>query len=746
LRLTLFVVDKPSYDKAEETRQPGRYGPIPTLTNDEDELKWLFFQKEEKQRMLSINIRAYPLIYPNDGAFWGGTAPKVELWHELPETEKHSRWIRLHRNQQILLQKAINEKVANDKAKHREIELEKEKRKAEEYLHSVRKRRKIADEARQDAAAREVERVQELNQAKAIRDLTRRVEAEYLSDAATMAAMFGNTGLSSGEQFDAFQRWKKKAEDNLERQRQRTNRIRRKTKQPEVPPPEELDLASMEATLAMEEEDLRRKDEQRRAEVAARHVQDLAMQKAQRDAREAADKTRIADAARHARLLAERQAQRDAREAAAVQKHLENTRLLAKQQPENDAEEQKRLADTRHAEQQAEQDAQDEADRKAEAARKDQYLHKEAQRVTAQMKRTLEAATCGQSVQGQLLALKSQYYATPDGPGRVRIAQAYIDRLRAPRSDAEQGSYTKWIKAQPTRDVKAMATTFLETSKTIKEAEDAAAKAQTEKVKLSDTATKPPPASFFKKAPPILARPTQAALKLRPPLTATLPPKKSPYPSTIDEQLALALQEGDSWDPDVQQAIEDSLQTHAKDARKSLKVRASSLNMTEDEWAQSQNYADAKAWLAAELKGAKGDTQPPISAKKPRTEKMKDDNHLAKYRGEMLKAIEEGIQVRANLEGFESEQDFAVDQGWPSLDDMARAELEGMNITVENIPSRKHTSDMDGDAHLWENMIWREWVARLEAAARWEERIKGLPGSPAWSKKRMEKGKARADV
>jgi hypothetical protein len=238
------------------------------------------------------------------------------------------------------------------------------------------------------------------------------------------------------------------------------------------------------------------------------------------------------------------------------------------------------------------------------------------------------------------------------------------------------------------------------------------------------------------------------------PLTTTAPAATSPtttspskYPSTIDQTLLHALQEGNIWDAEVQNAIDNSLKTFAGEAKKSLAIRAASLNMTEDQYAQTQGYKNAAAYLASHVKDATADTQPsPISPQKPRTERAKQASHLEEYQNDMLKAIKEGIANRGLTHGFPSPDDFAKDRGYANLDAWTEAELKQMNITIDIIPSRKHASDMTPAEQYVDDAVWREWVGRLNAAASWEERIAGLPRGPGWSQARKQSGKTYAAV
>ena len=661
LGLMLDVTDKRTEKKAEEHRQPGRYCPVPSFANGDEELEWLFFQQEEKKRMLSAKQKASLLVYPSKG--WGGATPQAELSHEFPEAEKHSSWEKRHRNQQISLQRSINEKVAKEKADRLAHDFVKEKRKAEESLESVRKRRKMIDQTRDAVAAQEAEEAHALYRAKVYRELTTQVELQYLSD---------EMGVADAERHAphmVFQASRRNGKEKV-----------------------------IEGRGATE-----------------RHSQYRDQQDAEEDARDEADRKNREDAAKR---LAKQQADKEARDAA-----------------------------DRKRKEEAPKRAHDRAREHAEQQEAEKYL-------------TPQDAAFDQTIQGQLQALSAQYYATPEGPAKSLAARAYLNRLTAPMSLKETNSYKDWLETLEIDDMAVVTKSSKDTRLTIKNGGSGPVKPTNWKLNPPVTTTvkpfpakvkRPPPApvtaktppppppqlpKFFKTPPPVQTRaPGQPILYLRPePQSSLLSPLKSPFPSTIDQQLAHAFAEGDILEPDVQRAIEESLKTLRSEAEKSLQVRAASMKITPDEWAQSQNYANAAAYVEAQVSGAKHDTEAsPDPSQKPPTPGQTRDVYLEYHTAQMKKAIKEGIENKALRRGFKNGEAFAVDKGYENLEAWVTRKVERMKITVNVIPSRQHVSDMVDFERLIEDYVWREWQDKLVKAANWEDRIAALPSAPEFS-------------
>ena len=595
-----MVVDKPvKYAAEEKPLQLGHYGPIPIFTNDDEELKWLYFQEEETKAMLKMKKRRFRLTYPDENTIWPRwpeSIAKIDLSHKLPQHVKDAQW-KTARNAQISLQKAINGKVAKEKAKFREKEVEKEKRQADDLLQSVRKRMKFSNKRRKEKASRVAKRHQTAEEAKAMKVLNRKIEERYLNDTATTASMFRDSGLTAQEQVDSFHKWKKEEDHRLEKQRQRINKGRRKQGLPEIPQPEEPDPRVVEAAMAREKEDARAKDKQNNV---VRHVPDSATQQA----RESADRNRLADAARQAQRLVDR---------------------LAREEEERE--------------------------RRADAARRAQDLADQRVRGEAERKQRAEAE--------KLKRDKSEKKRIAD------VKQAKEEAERKRKAEAEQ---LEKEEAQRKREVAARRVQELADQQAQSEETERKRRVDAAQANLTATTTaKPLSTSFVTTKPQVTIKPRPGQVKPAvTSLTATSPRK---YPSTLDQTLLHALQEGDSWDADVQKAIANSLKTFAGEAKESLAIRAASQNITEDQYAQSQGFKSAAAYLNAHVKDASGDTQPtPVGPQRPQTEEAKRNSHLEEYKKDMLKAIKEGITNRGNILGFSLADDFAKNRGYASLD------------------------------------------------------------------------------
>ncbi|KAG0652883.1 hypothetical protein D0Z07_0410 [Hyphodiscus hymeniophilus] len=810
---------KHSYEKAMDIRQPGRYGAVPAFANDDAELEWLFFQAEEKKRMLAVNQKVRSLLYPDRG--WDGAPLQAELSHEIPAAEKHSQWEKKHRNQQFMLQREINEKVAKEKADRLTNDLQREKRRAKDYLQSVRKKRKKADESREAAAARQAARESALRDAQTEKQLRCKVGSIYLTDSATRAAMFGNSGLSPSQQLAAFQQWKQNEEDRLEHERVKANDYRRKAGQPEFPPSTEEERQTAEAVKKLAKQALRSQKQTRSVE-SARHVQQLARLEAARKAREAADRRMADDAARSARALADQRAReaKEARDAAdrrkaeelfaqslaqqrATQEEGERKRKAAdqargsaKRQADHAAVERKRNAEAakkaqesadlqakheaerkcnaevakkaqeladrnaKHeaerirraeasrasdfAKQQAEQDASarrrslresirqqpaEEAEavesRRAEAAKKaqEELAKQHAEQAETDKSPTAQDAASAETFQGKLQGLIIQYYAAPEGPTKIQVAQAYHDLLQAPRTPAEAKSYKDWVSTLTLDEMSAIQQANKDTIDTIK-GKGGRSGLKTTQLPRSVFQKKPPPPPIQTHTPP--SQPT--------PPTGTSPPLTSKFspPSTVDQGLARAMAENDEGGIEFQRAIAASLETYRIEAEESLQVRAASMNMTPDQWAQTQGFDNAANYLATQMKEAKDDTDVPAQpaakrSSEPLTPDERIEQHLAYWKGQMKGAIMDSIEARALREGFSNGEAHARARKKESKDAWADEKLRKMKLTAENIPSMRHESEMDEGEMLWEAHLWREWVAKYLQVGDWKRRIKALP-------------------
>ena len=218
--------------------------------------------------MLRESRKATSLIIPDEIEHWPGKAPPTKLSHELSKAEKNGRW-RVNKARQLALQKAVNEKVEEDRVKRYTKELEREKRKAEENLQSDAKRRRILKEVLKRAADDAEKQVEEHALAENTKKLDEMIKKKQLYDAAIVASLLKqNEGLTEEEALEEVQQRKKKEEDRLEKQRIEMNKQLKAAGRPEILTPAPMDL---DAIMAATEEKMEaaRKSDRKRTELEA---------------------------------------------------------------------------------------------------------------------------------------------------------------------------------------------------------------------------------------------------------------------------------------------------------------------------------------------------------------------------------------------------------------------------------------------------------------------------------------------
>jgi hypothetical protein len=605
---------------------------MPVFANDEEELKWLNVQSEEKQKMLAVNKQVSSLIYPTDDTFWEGAAPPVKLSHELSKAEKDSRW-RTRKNQQLELQQKIKKELEKREAARLAWQTEDEKRKAEEYLQSARKRRKLLDQAAQEARDRAAKDQKDAEDAKIQKILTQMIKMKQLEGAAVLAAFKKeNDGLSDEEALVLLEQSRMQYEDELEQCREEVNKLKREKGLPEVPPPEKIDIAAIQTAQKRAREDGRRRDADKRARDAARNAQDLANREALRAKRDAENKERRENAAAFA-----------------------------------------------------------------------------------------------SSVQGQLAALRDQYYNAATGPAKLCAAQAYLKRYNDPRTKAEHDSYAAWQRNLTPRASVTHQKIFQDASLTVRTAAEQVLELAKVEKPIANPTTKPPTAPLPK-----------PSLVFKPKVPKELPDLTVKSPSSVNPNLQHAIDESTHFnDLELQQAILNSIKDFATLSYESLKVRAATAEMTELEYVQTQNFHTVEAYLADQTKKADldEDEKPasPIDDEKVKDEADKDAKHLEMYKGTMRNAIREGIRERAKYKGYHNPEDYATIMKKGSVDAWVDEELRKMNITLDMIPTRKPKSELSNAEDTHASEVWRTWVARLNKAADWKARIGSLPKGPNWA-------------
>ena len=354
-----------------------------------------------------------------------------------------------------------------------------------------------------------------------------------------------------------------------------------------------------------------------------------------------------------------------------------------------------------------------------------------AQRDTADKKSREDAAVFAHSIQGKLDALRKRYYALPDGPAKVRAAQAYIDRYNAPQTKPEANSYASWMKSLTPKQYEDQQKIFNDATWTLVKAKEAKLEAKA----ITTMTTKPPQTT---RSTTTTALPPKLVVKSKP-LVIKIEPADAKttttYPSTVNTTLQHAVEEADQWDdPELQKAILLSYQTFETESHESLKVRATSTGLTENQYAQTQGYDTAAEYLAAQRKNAEIEEQkPPPSPERIKTEAGKSDVHIESYKDDMREAIREGIIARSKHHKFDFAEAYAGYKGKGSVRDWVEETLRNMSITLDMIPSRKKLSEMSDGERMTDKIVWRAWCERINAAADWKSRIRDLPKGPSWS-------------